>query len=98
MGLGVNLSELSRNIELFFKEKICEPSSRDGEPGGTSVHGGLAAVASREACRSAARRCYRAWELAAGWGKKGELRGVLAEGFSGRLYGEARPATVKGEQ
>jgi hypothetical protein len=39
MGLSANLSELSRNIELFFKEKICEPSSRDGEPGGTSVYG-----------------------------------------------------------
>jgi hypothetical protein len=51
MGLNVNLPELSRNIELFFKEKICEPSSRDGEPGSASVHGGLAAVASREARR-----------------------------------------------
>jgi hypothetical protein len=49
MGLGVNFLELSRNIELFFKEKICELSSRDGEPGGALVHGGLAAVASREA-------------------------------------------------
>jgi hypothetical protein len=76
MGLGVNLPELSRNIELFFKEKICELSSRDGEPGGASVHGGLTAVASREARQSAARRCYRAWELTAGWGKnRGALRG-----------------------
>jgi hypothetical protein len=49
MGLGVNFLELSRNIELFFKEKICELSSRDGEPGGALVHGGLTAVASREA-------------------------------------------------
>jgi hypothetical protein len=40
MGLGVNFPKLSRNIELFFKEKICELSSRDGEPGGASVHGG----------------------------------------------------------
>jgi hypothetical protein len=49
MGLGVNFSELSRNIELFFKEKICELSSQNGEPDSTSVHGGLAAVVSREA-------------------------------------------------
>jgi hypothetical protein len=70
MGLSVNLPELSRNIELFFKEKICEPNSRDGESGGASVHGGLAAVASREAHRSAARRRCRARELAACWEKK----------------------------
>jgi hypothetical protein len=49
MGHGVNLPELSWNVELFFKEKICEPSSQDGEPGGASVHGGLVAVAPREA-------------------------------------------------
>jgi hypothetical protein len=30
--------------------------------------------------------------------KRRDLRGVLAEGFGGRLDGEARPATVKGEQ
>jgi hypothetical protein len=70
MGLGVNLPELSRNIELFFKEKICESSSQDGEPGGASVHGGLAAVASREAHRSTAHRRCRAHEFAVGWGKK----------------------------
>jgi hypothetical protein len=33
-----------------------------------------------------------------GWGKRGELRGVLTEGFSGQLDGEARPVTVKGER
>jgi hypothetical protein len=65
MGLGVNLPELSRNIELFFKEKICELSSQNGEPGGALVRGGLAAVASREAHQSC-----RARELATGWGKK----------------------------
>jgi hypothetical protein len=97
MGLSVNLPELSRNIELFFKEKICEPSSRDGEPGGASVHGGLTAVASREAHRSVARRRCRAWELTTDWGKKRELQGVLTKGFGGRLDGEARPATEKGE-
>jgi hypothetical protein len=70
MGLGVNLPELSTYIELFFKEKIYEPSSRDGEPGDASVNGGVAAVASREAHRSAAHRRCRARELAAGQGKK----------------------------
>jgi hypothetical protein len=70
MGLGVNLPELSRNIELFFKEKICESSSQDGEPGGASVHGGLAAVASIEAHRSTAHRRCRAHEFVVGWGKK----------------------------
>jgi hypothetical protein len=69
MGLSVNFPELSRYIELFVKEKICELSSRDGEPGGASVHGGLAVVAPREARR----RC-RARELAVGWGKR---RGAL---------------------
>jgi hypothetical protein len=69
MGLSVNFPELSRYIELFVKEKICELSSRDGEPGGASVHGGLAVVAPREA-----RRCCRARELAVGWGKR---RGAL---------------------
>jgi hypothetical protein len=72
MGLSVNFPELSRYIELFVKEKICELSSRDGEPGGASVHGGLAVVAPREARR----RC-RARELAVGWGKR---RGALGGG------------------
>jgi hypothetical protein len=80
MGLGVNLPELSRNIELFFKEKICEPSSRDGEPCGASVHGGLIAVASKEA-----HQCCRARELPVGWGEK--------EGSSG---GSSPRASVAG--
>jgi hypothetical protein len=95
MGLSVNFPELSRYIELFVKEKICELSSRDGEPCGASVHGGLAVVAPREARR----RC-RARELAVGWGKRrGALGGggVLTEGFGGRFDGEARLAAVKGE-
>jgi hypothetical protein len=83
MGLGVNFPKLSRNIELFFKEKICELSSRDGEPGGASVHGGLTVVASREAHRITARRRCRARELAASWGKGEELQGVLTEDFGG---------------
>jgi hypothetical protein len=29
--------------------------------------------------------------------KRGELQGVLTKGFGGRLDGEARPATEKGE-
>jgi hypothetical protein len=85
MGLGANLSELLRNIELFFNKKICEPSSRDGEPGGASVRGGLAAVASREARWSVAHWCCKARELAAGWGKK--------EGSSG---GSSLRASVAG--
>jgi hypothetical protein len=94
MGLSVNLPELSRNIELFFKEKICEPSSQDGEPGGASVDSGLASVASREARRSAAEpeSSPRVGE------KRGELRGVLTEGFGGRFDGEERLAAVKGER
>jgi hypothetical protein len=80
MGLGVNFPELSWNIELFFKEKICELSSRDGEPGGASVHGGLATVATRESRRSAAHRRCRARELTAGWGKRRGARGILTGG------------------
>jgi hypothetical protein len=30
--------------------------------------------------------------------KRGELRGVLTEGFGGRFDGEARPVAVKGER
>jgi hypothetical protein len=75
MGLGVNVPELSRNNELFFKEKICELSSQDGEPGGALVHGGLAAVASGEARRSVSRQRCRARELTVGWGKGEELWG-----------------------
>jgi hypothetical protein len=92
LGLGVNLLELSRNSELFFKEKICELSSQDGEPGSASVHGGLAAVASREA-----RRRWSARELAAGWGKKRGASGGPHHGLRGRFNGEVRPAAVKGE-
>jgi hypothetical protein len=70
MGLGVNFLELSRNIELFFKGKIRELSSRDGELGGASVHGELTVVASREAHRSVALRRCSAQKLTVGWGKK----------------------------
>jgi hypothetical protein len=54
-------------------------------------------LASRQARRSVACRCCRARELAAGWGKRGEVRGVLTEGFGGWFDGEARPAAMKGE-
>jgi hypothetical protein len=80
MGLSVNFLELSRNNELFFKEKICGRSSRDGEPSGTSVHGGLTTVASTEAHRSVARRRCITRELAAGWGKRRGAPGVLTGG------------------
>jgi hypothetical protein len=101
MSLGVNFPELSRNIELFFKEKICELSSRDGEPGGASVHDGLVAVASREAHRSVARRHCRAQELAVGWGKGEELRGssrvaIWSDGTA-RWTGQRRTRAAAGD-
>jgi hypothetical protein len=55
-------------------------------------------LASRQARQSMAYRCCRAWELAAGWGKRGEVRGVLTEGFGGWFDGEARPAAMKGKR
>jgi hypothetical protein len=98
MGLGVNFPELSRNIELFFKEKICELSSRDDEPGGALVHGGLAVVAAEGITGARGRGRSGEWELAVIWGKRGGSGGVLTKGFGGRFDGEARPAAVKGEQ
>jgi hypothetical protein len=96
MGLSINFPKLSRNIELIFKEKICELSLRDGELGGASVHSGLTVVVPREACQSAAEpgSSLRV-------GEKGEeLRGggVLTEGFDGQFDGEARPAAMKGKR
>jgi hypothetical protein len=88
MGLGVNFPKLSRNIELIFKDKICELSSRDGEPGGASVHCGLMVVASKEARWSAAHRWCRAWELTVGWGKKRGAPGVITGGNLERWNGE----------
>jgi hypothetical protein len=94
MGLGVNFPELSRNIELFFKGKICELSSRDGEPGGASIHSALAAVASGEVHQSVARRCCKARELIAGWGKRRGAPGILMGGNLERWNGEMDRTTM----
>jgi hypothetical protein len=68
----VQISQNYQGIELFFKGKTSELSSCPVD------HGGLTAVASREARWSTARQCCRARELAASGAKRG--------GHSGNPY------------
>jgi hypothetical protein len=61
------------------------------------VHGGPQAVAAEGLTGARTRGRSDEWELAVSW-ERGELQGVLTEGFDGRFDGEARPAAVKGER
>jgi hypothetical protein len=67
----VQISQKYHGIELFFKGKTGELSSCPVDHGTLPVHSGFTMVASREAHRSAACRCCRAWERAAGGAKGG---------------------------
>jgi hypothetical protein len=62
------------------------------------VHGGIATVASREARRARLTGAAEPGSSPRVGKKRGELQGVLTEGFGGWFDGEARSAVVKGEQ
>jgi hypothetical protein len=98
-GLNLNLIQahgvlcktvgLIRILIYFYKGKTVDRVHGLWTAQGWPVHSGLATGTRQRAHRSTARRCHRAWELAAGWGKRRGAPGVLTEGFGGRFDGEA---------
>jgi hypothetical protein len=74
----MQISQNYQGTELFFKGKTGELSSCPVDHGTVPVHGGLVAVASREA-----RRHCRVQELTAG-GKKREGTSVILTGCTNR--------------
>jgi hypothetical protein len=86
------------DFDLFLHGKTVDRVHGLWTAQGWVVHGGLATGTGRRAHRSAAcRRCGARGSPRVGENGE-ELRGMLTEGFGGRIDGEARPAAVKGER
>jgi hypothetical protein len=64
-------------------------------PTTVAVHGGPRAAAAEGLTGAHTRGRSGERGLIMSWGKGGELRGVLTEGFGGWFDGETRPAVVK---